>query len=138
MTASDTPEPELVEKLAAIEHRRWADWQRWIHKEVGYKVDGALWIPAKDVERWERQIRTPYAELSEKEKQSDRDQVMRYLPLLLAWRTRSVEAAVKAIGEPMLGDFDVPTPDEYKKMVEVIDWYKDRLATLTKNGEKPE
>lgn len=42
--------------------------------------------------RWERQIATSYAELSEEEKEKDREQVRPYLPLiqslLLSERTR--------------------------------------------------
>jgi hypothetical protein len=84
--------PELIEELAAIEHERWSDWQEYLHsrlKRAG-DVDDYLTIDAdtrlmlaSDFERWERQIATPYAELSEEEKQSDRDQVMRYWPLIV-------------------------------------------------------
>lgn len=88
-------ETELREKLAAIEHRRWADWQRWMHKEVGYKVDGALWIPAKDVERWEVQISQSYYELSDREKASDMEQVDRYWPLIEDFVQRQVIEARK-------------------------------------------
>ena len=74
---------ELFEKLAAIEHERWADWQRYMHKQCRPIVrTGALIIPVELVEKWERQIATPYAELSETEKESDRDQVRRYWDLI--------------------------------------------------------
>lgn len=73
---------ELYERLAAIEHERWADWQRWMHAQCFIKEDGSLVIPAELVERWERQIDTPYADLTEREKQSDRDQVNRYWSLI--------------------------------------------------------
>jgi hypothetical protein len=45
-------------------------------------VDGSLTIPPQLVERWQRQIDTPYAALSEQEKESDRSQVDRYWPLV--------------------------------------------------------
>ncbi|MDJ0323142.1 hypothetical protein QMG61_05115 [Cryobacterium sp. PH31-AA6] len=35
------------------------------------------------MERWEIQIATPYAELSEQEKKSDQEQVHRYLPVVI-------------------------------------------------------
>lgn len=73
---------ELREQLAAIEHERWSDWQRYVHRSCWREPDGSLTIPAHLVERWERQIITPYAELSEAEKQKDRDQVDRYWPLI--------------------------------------------------------
>ena len=67
---------DLMEQLAAIEHDRWADWMRHM------KMKSPGWvIRMEDIDRWERQMRTPYAELSESEKESDREQVRRYLPL---------------------------------------------------------
>ena len=38
--------------------------------------------PPELVERWEAQIATPYNELTDAEKESDREQVRRYLPLV--------------------------------------------------------
>jgi hypothetical protein len=80
-------DPELIEKLAAIEHERWADWMQYMFDcgvksgddNIGVRVVG--W-PTKQFEHWQRQIETDYEDLSAKEKQSDRDQVDRYLPLL--------------------------------------------------------
>jgi hypothetical protein len=40
-------------------------------------------IPAELAARWEVQIETAYAELSEQEKDSDREQVHRYLPTVI-------------------------------------------------------
>ena len=69
-------------QLAAIEHERWADWQRWLHSQCVKNEDGSLTIPAPLVERWERQIATDFWALSGPEQQSDLDQVDRYWPLL--------------------------------------------------------
>jgi hypothetical protein len=74
----------LVEKLAAVEHDRWAHWQRYMHGKAERRPDGTLILPAELVERWEAQISTPYADLSQAEKESDREQVRRYLPLIAA------------------------------------------------------
>lgn len=75
---------ELIETLAAIEHERWADWQKYLHSQGTEHHDtGAIVLAGERVESWERQILTPYAQLSEAEKQSDRDQVMRYWPVLV-------------------------------------------------------
>jgi len=75
---------ELYEKLAAIEHERWADWQKYLHSTctLDRQDIGSLIIPEALVERWERQINTKYEDLSEEEKQSDRDQVDRYWNLI--------------------------------------------------------
>lgn len=74
----------LVEQLAHIEHERWSHWQQYMHSKAHRQNDGSLILPADLVERWERQMETPYAELTEEEKESDREQVRKYLPLLLA------------------------------------------------------
>lgn len=72
----------LIEQLAAIEHERWADWQRYLHSRCTRNEDGSLTIPAASVQHWERQIATPYSDLTEREKESDREQVRRYLHLV--------------------------------------------------------
>ena len=87
MAQPDRTEPfsqQFIERLAAIEHRRWAHWQRYMHSKGYRQPDGSLHIPADLVARWERQTTTPYAELVEDEKVSDREQVRRYLPLFFA------------------------------------------------------
>lgn len=89
-----TPDEEIIEELAAIEHERWADWQSWVQRtRCNVNSNGDYIIPASDAERWARQIVTPYADLPEAEKQSDRDQVMRYWPLLKAREQRIVNEA---------------------------------------------
>ena len=72
----------IVEELAAIEHERWSHWQRYMHEKGTRQSDGSLVIAAELVERWERQMETAYAELSQKEKESDREQVRKYLPTI--------------------------------------------------------
>src|SRR5262249_54948353 len=72
----------LVEGLAAIEHERWAHWQRYMHDKCARQADGSLIIPADLVSQWERQLATGYDDLTEPEKESDREQVRRYLPLI--------------------------------------------------------
>ncbi|WP_416637557.1 hypothetical protein [Pseudomonas sp. OHS18] len=72
----------LKEQLAAIEHARWSHWQKYMHKKCIRNSDGSLTIPKELVVKWDNQSRTVYADLTEKEKQSDREQVDKYLPLL--------------------------------------------------------
>jgi hypothetical protein len=73
----------LTEALAGVEHERWSHWQRYMHSKCERSSDGSLMIPSELVDQWERQLTTPYSDLSEAEKESDRDQVRRYLPLIL-------------------------------------------------------
>ncbi len=72
----------IMDDLAAVEHERWAHWQRFVHEQASQQPDGSLLLPAELVERWERQIETSFEKLTEKEKESDREQVRRYLPIL--------------------------------------------------------
>ncbi|QHK22551.1 hypothetical protein GU243_23585 (plasmid) [Pseudarthrobacter psychrotolerans] len=74
---------ELMQRLAEAEHERWAHWQQYVHDQCAPGEDGALVIPAELVARWNAQIATPYAELSSKEKESDQEQVRRYLPIIV-------------------------------------------------------
>ena len=71
---------ELFEKLAEIEHIRWADWQSWCHRVLRENC------PSPELEKvlkaWDEQIATKYDDLSENEKDSDREQVMRYWHLI--------------------------------------------------------
>jgi hypothetical protein len=73
---------DLIERLAAIEHERWAHWQRYVHGKGVKQADGSLLIPSDLVSRWELQISTGYASLTEVEKESDREQVRKYLPVI--------------------------------------------------------
>lgn len=74
----------IVDQLAAINHERWSHWQLYMHSKGDRLPDGALVLPAELVAYWEAQIATSYANLSEAEKLSDREQVRRYLPLIVA------------------------------------------------------
>jgi len=73
---------ELLEQLAAVEHERWSHWQRYLHSKCVPGDDGSLTIPAELVARWSTQMTTPYAELSEAEKETDRQQVRTALEVI--------------------------------------------------------
>lgn len=76
------PGENLFEKLASVEHQRWSDWQSYVHSICDENPNGSLTIPSFFVKQWKRQIATPYDRLEEKEKDSDRKQVERYMPLI--------------------------------------------------------
>lgn len=77
---------ELIEQLADKEHASWARWQSYLFSMCDVVDDGDGYedyvIPRELVQRWKRQIATPYVQLSEKEKQSDRDEVAHILPII--------------------------------------------------------
>lgn len=90
-TQLDESFASLLEELAALEHQRWAHWQKYVHDSGKRQPDGSILLPADIVSRWEQQINTPYADLSNEEKDSDREQVRRYLPLLERWLNRTLD-----------------------------------------------
>ena len=74
-------EKKFVEKGADLEHKRWAGWQSFLFSKSEWTENGYL-IPKELCFRWQRQIDTPYSKLSEEEKESDRLEVRKYLPLI--------------------------------------------------------
>ena len=78
-------DPEDIEVLAAAEHESWSGWTKWMLGQIEKELRPAIDEAGRDgedpmlafenlpcVQRWRRQMKTPYAELSEKEKESDR------------------------------------------------------------------
>lgn len=63
------------EKLASYAHKQWSGWMDYLFSKCVNPIEadtGTVIIPKWAVERWKRQIETPYEELSEPEKESDR------------------------------------------------------------------
>jgi len=73
---------EFIEKGADLEHDRWARWQKYVHSLCKKNKDGSLTIPKERVEWWEKEIATPYSELTEELKEYDRKETRNYIPLL--------------------------------------------------------
>jgi len=71
-----------VELLSEIEHERWSRWQKYLHESCVPNNDGSLTIPFELVNKWEKQMNTPYKQLTDKEKNSDRELVMEKIHLL--------------------------------------------------------
>lgn len=83
---------DFIEKGADLEHERWSKWQSYFFSKCSVKpqsqVNGMddryvyLALPKDLYERWVRQMNTSYNELSEQEKESDRIEVRKYIPLV--------------------------------------------------------
>lgn len=86
-----------IEKLADKQHEIWSHWMKYqfskckpqVIKSFNSKTKqeeeiktGNLVIPNELVNRWFSQMHTPYSELTEKEKESDREQVRKFADLL--------------------------------------------------------
>ena len=73
---------ELRERLSDCQHEIWAHWMRYLFYTSIPLDDGGVKITAENFQRWQRQAVTPYSELSEKEKDSDREQADKVLMVL--------------------------------------------------------
>ena len=62
----------LLEALAESEHDQWSHWMQYMYDN--WNEDNCT--------RWRRQMKTPYSELSEREKDSDRDFARKTLSIL--------------------------------------------------------
>lgn len=71
---------KLLESLSDQEHKQWAKWTR-------YFIDN---YNSKNVIKWEKQIATPYSDLSEKEKNSDREWAQKVLKIVGHAKTSAV------------------------------------------------
>lgn len=103
-------ERELIEKGANLEHDRWARWQKYMFSkmteeekfEEGKHFKTGNYVLNKElVDRWFRQIDTPYSELSELEKESDRKETRNYLPLVNTIQLRLIEAFKEMIEDKL-------------------------------------
>lgn len=79
---------DLREALAAQAHESWSGWMRYLFSKCDMSGSSGAFIPGWAVERWQRQMNTPYAELPEEEKESDRKEADEYLALIQAHSDR--------------------------------------------------
>lgn len=71
----------LREQLAEYAHEAWAGWMRYLFEKCEDGPNGTENIPGWAVERWRRQMHTPYADLPEHEKESDRAEADKMLAI---------------------------------------------------------
>lgn len=68
---------DTFEDWAAMEHTQWSMWTKWmldcLRDEMKTHFSQSTFEAFPCVQRWRRQIATPYSDLTEKEKDSDRE-----------------------------------------------------------------
>jgi hypothetical protein len=89
-----------LEYFAELEHIRWSKWQNYLHSFLVWNNDIKGWVlPHEKKEHWQSQINTPYQLLSEKEKDSDRDQVIPYLKRFSSRQISLIKMIVEMVEE---------------------------------------
>lgn len=85
---------EAREDLAEYAHEAWSGWMKYLFSKGEYrwveapteshgKVERVWIMPQWAVERWTRQMNTPYADLSEEERKSDREEADKMIDIFL-------------------------------------------------------
>jgi len=91
---------ELIERLADKEHAGWAHWMDYLFSKCLMNDRREVIIPLPLVERWRKQAEIPYTQLSEREKQSDRDEVAHILPIIDEYvRNETILAMLKELAQ---------------------------------------
>ena len=87
---------DLKEQIADLVHRIWAGW--WDYQDACSErtTTGSLVIPKNKVQRWDRQAKTDYNDLSEDERFSDIEIAEQYLELIDTYTRASNESAKAA------------------------------------------
>jgi len=74
----------MKEALAEYAHNAWAGWMIYLFIKSTTNSDGTVTIPKWAVDRWTRQAATPYIDLPEKEKESDREEADEMIAIVVA------------------------------------------------------
>jgi hypothetical protein len=85
---------ELEEDLADYAHVAWSGWMVHLFSKSTTTLDSDVVIPSALVARWVRQVATPYQELSEGEKESDRAEARKILEIVWGYRFRQLDEAL--------------------------------------------
>ena len=73
---------ELREALSDYAHDTWSRWMDHLFSKGKLNSDGTFTIDSDKVDRWQRQMLTPYEDLSEEEKESDRAEADKMLAIM--------------------------------------------------------
>jgi hypothetical protein len=73
---------DQIEKLANYAHDAWSRWMKYLFSKGIKNEDGSFTIDNESVSRWEREMITPYSDLPEEEKESDREEANKILEVL--------------------------------------------------------
>lgn len=90
---------ELREALADYAHEAWSGWMEYLFSKSTPNPGGTWTMPAWAANRWLRQMETPYAELPEGEKESDRAEADKMLALMRDHVLRAMADVLRGLEE---------------------------------------
>jgi len=74
---------EKRQLLANYAHESWSGWMKYLFSKSLKNDEGQVLIPKELVERWERQISTPYGDLTRAEQKSDLQEADKIINIIL-------------------------------------------------------
>lgn len=92
------PVDGLREKVAALQHEQWSGWMEYLFSKCLQSAKGTgedVVIPSEFAQLWVRQMQTPYMELPDNEKESDRIEADKYLPIITSEKLALLERIEK-------------------------------------------
>lgn len=109
---------EIVERVADEVHQVWCMWMEYMfkqgtHKQTTHAVFGKyspekVWVMPEDkLERWTRQMKTDYQDLSEEEKESDREIAQKYLDIVLRENVKKDLEKLEKLRAELMKDYQV-------------------------------
>ena len=81
----------MIEELAEFSHSSWSGWMKYLFSKSTSDEDEREVIPKELVDRWKRQLGTDYKDLSEGEKESDRDEAKKILKIVNKYKGQTYE-----------------------------------------------
>lgn len=86
MAQNTAPNTQMIEAFADLAHAQWQGWMKYMLSKGTLNPDGTWTMPADLFQRWTRQMETPYSELPEEEKLSDREEAVKMISVAKLWR----------------------------------------------------
>ena len=111
---------EIIDNFANAQHEIWSHWMKYLFTQGWEQPDGTFKIKSIQVEKWKKQMTTSFVELSEEEKESDRNVIKEFLQDSIL---KLVEQAVSASLDNLEKDFvliDKENWNDIQKSLEVI------------------
>lgn len=93
-------EKEIIEQLADLEHQQWSHWEKYRENRI-LELGGHPNMDKVSAQKqnWKRLRETDYKDLTEKEKESDREWARKVLPIIEQTRKETAEEVFKEVDE---------------------------------------